>query len=282
MISRNVVPQHHVERSCRASFFPVTLDMHPIRTSASKYQPGYVAAVPVVIDHNPPVLSEKVIKVIIGESVWVRTGGSENHKICDIHNSYSKLWSDLAKKCRGGDDFEGDLRSDTDEDDIRTETFIGGAEPPYASTCSAVDLCLLRAEPNGRGMLRPDHQVNVVLRIDTVSQRAQEAIRIWREVDTSGVGLEVKNGANERRILVREPVVFLTSPGGGLEVVERSVRGPEVGLLGHLDELGVLDHHRLCDTDEGFVRREERSPSGEGIPLNHTYCPVRLQRKVDE
>ena len=59
---------------------------------------------------------------------------------------------------------------------------------------------------------------------------------------------------------MREPVVFLTGPGGGLEVVEGGIREPEVCLLGHLDELGVLDHHRLRDADECFVRREERRP----------------------
>ena len=61
---------------------------------------------------------------------------------------------------------------------------------------------------------------------------------------------------------MRETVMFLMSPGPGLEVVERSVREPEVGLLDHLDELGVLDHHRLRDADEGFIRREECRPSG--------------------
>ena len=96
-------------------------------------------------------------------------------------------------------------------------------------------------------------------------------VSIWREVDTSGVSLEVKDSANERRILVRKSVVLLTGPGGGLEVVERSVRRSEVGLLGHLDELGVLDHHRLCNADEGLIRWEQGNTSSHRVTLKHPW-----------
>ena len=274
MVSRNVVPQHHVERGRRASFLPVALNVHPISAFASERQPGHITAIPVVIDDNPPVLGEKVTKVVIGESMWMRTEGSKDHEISDVHNPHAKLRGDLAEKGGCGDDFERDLRTDTNEDDIRAETFISGAEPPDAGTRSGVDLSLLRAEPNSRGMLRTNHQVNVVFRVDTMSDRAQEAVGIRREVDTSGVSLEIENSADERRVLMREPVVFLTSPGGGFEVVEGGIREPEVGLLGYLDELGVLDHHGLRDADKGFVRREKRRAPGQGIPLNHTYRPV--------
>ena len=101
-----------------------------------------------------------------------------------------------------------------------------------------------------------------------MSDRAQEIVSVWREVDASGV----KNGVNERRVLMEEPVVFLTGPGEGLEVAERSIQGPEVGLLGHLDELGVLDHHRLCDADGGFVRWKQGGTSGHHLALKHTWA----------
>ena len=271
MIPRHMVPQHHIEGSSRTSFLPIPLDVHPLRPLPSKHQPGHIVRVPVVIHHDLLILREQVLKISVRERVGVRTEGSEDHEIGDVHDPHSELWSDLAEESGGGDYFEGDFRADTDEDDVRTETVIGGAEIPHARTRSRVDLSLLWAEPNSRGMLRPNHQINIPLRVNTMGDRAQEAIRVWREVDTSGISLEVKNGADERRILVREPVVLLTGPGGGLEVVERSVQRSKVGLFGHLDEFGVLDHHRLCDADEGLVRWEQGCASSHRVALQHSW-----------
>ena len=197
MISRNVIPQHHVERSCRASFLPITLDVHPISAFTSERQPSYVTAIAMVVDYNPPVLGEKVAEIVIGESVWMRTEGSKDHEVSDIHNPHAKLWSDLAKESGSSDNFECDLRADTNEDDIRTETLIGRTEPPDTSARSGVDLSFLGAEPNSRGLLRANHQVNVVLRIDAMSDRAQETVGVRRKVDASGLSLEVKYGSDE-------------------------------------------------------------------------------------
>ena len=100
-----------------------------------------------------------------------------------------------------------------------------------------------------------------------MSDRARETAIFQREVDASGF----KNGADERRVLMGEPAVFLTGLGGGLEMIERSIQGPEVGLPGRLDELGVPDHHRLCDADEGFVRWKQGDTSGHHVALKHTW-----------
>ena len=81
---------------------------------------------------------------------------------------------------------------------------------------------LLGGEPHGRGLLAADHEVDVVLSPEAVSHRAQEAVGIGRQVNTSKSGLEVQDGADERRVLMGKAVVFLTSPGRSLNVVERA------------------------------------------------------------
>ena len=83
---------------------------------------------------------------------------------------------------------------------------------------------LLGGEPHGCGLLAADHEVDVVLGPQTVRHRAQEAVGIRGEVDASELGLEVEDGADEAGVLVREPVVLLPRPGGGLDVVERAAR----------------------------------------------------------
>ena len=48
----------------------------------------------------------------------------------------------------------------------------------------------------------------------------EEGVGVWGQVDTCRAGFEVENGANKGRILVREPIVFLTCPGACFEVVD--------------------------------------------------------------
>ena len=48
----------------------------------------------------------------------------------------------------------------------------------------------------------------------------QECVGVWGQVDSSGGGLEVQNGADERRVLVREPIVLLSRPGARLDIVD--------------------------------------------------------------
>ena len=98
----------------------------------------------------------------------------------------------------------------------RTGTFVGRAKSPDASTSPAVDLSLHWTKPNSCGLLRADHETDIVIRVDTVSDRAQGAVGIWRKVYANGISLKVKNGSDERRILTRET----TRSDRGLEVVE--------------------------------------------------------------
>ena len=53
-----------------------------------------------------------------------------------------------------------------------------------------------------------------------MSKGRKEGIGIWGQVNTCCTRLEVQNGANKRRILVREPIMFLTRPGASFEVVD--------------------------------------------------------------
>ena len=108
----------------------------------------------------------------------VGTEGSENHQICDVHNPHAKLQNDLVKESSNSDHFECDLHINTDENNIWTETFVGKAKPPDVNTSTTMNLRLLWAEPNGRGVLRAGHGVNIILRADAVSDRAQEAAGI--------------------------------------------------------------------------------------------------------
>ena len=52
-------------------------------------------------------------------------------------------------------------------------------------------------------------------------------------------------------------------------------------LVGGLDELGVLDHHRVNDAEEGLVTREETGPAGQGVTLEHALAGV-LGQDLDD
>lgn len=50
--------------------------------------------------------------------------------------------------------------------------------------------------------------------------RGQESVCVGWQVDTSGGGLELEHGADERWVLVGEAIVLLAGPGAGFDVVD--------------------------------------------------------------
>jgi hypothetical protein len=124
VVPRDVIPQHHIERSGRATLLPITLDAHPLRSSTTEHQPGHIVGVTVIVDDDFFVLGEQVLEVSVRQSMWVRAKGPEDHEIGDVDDPDAELWGELPKKSGGGDDFECNLRTDTNQDDVRTETLI--------------------------------------------------------------------------------------------------------------------------------------------------------------
>ena len=60
----------------------------------------------------------------------------------------------------------------------------------------------------------------------------QKTVGVRGKIHAGGDWLQVQHRVNERRVLVREPIMFLPRPGTGLNVVEtRNLRAP-AGLLG--------------------------------------------------
>lgn len=120
----------------------------------------------------------------------------------------------------------------------------------------------------------------------------KEAIRIRWEVNTSKLRLQIEKGTDKRGILMREAIVLLSSPGRGLQVVDRAnVMAPfsftsltngsclklciqQIHCTDHLHKLAVLHHHGVNDAYEGFVRREKSCPSCKCISLQHTLTSV--------
>jgi hypothetical protein len=94
-------------------------------------------------------------------------------------------------------------------------------------------ISLLRGQPHRRRLLAPHHQINIILRAEAVGDRRQETVRVGREVHPREFGLEVQYGSYKGGVLVREAVVFLARPGGGLDVVEGAT-GLAPGRLGCL------------------------------------------------
>lgn len=80
---------------------------------------------------------------------------------------------------------------------------------------------------------------------------------------------------------MRETIMFLTSPRRCLGVVERPNRLSPGGLNSHLGELTVLDHHRVDDTQEGFVAGEESGSSCEDVALHHSLQGM-LREDLDD
>lgn len=98
---------------------------------------------------------------------------------------------------------------------------------------------------------------------------AERAIGIRREVNPRSARLDVQHGTNETRILVREPIVFLSCPGRSFNVIQRPTGLSPCRFAAYFDEFGVLDHHGVDDTKEGLVGREEAGAACECVALEH-------------
>ena len=70
-----------------------------------------------------------------------------------------------------------------------------------------------------------------------MGHRAQEAIGIRRQVYSSECRFEIKNGADEGGVLVRETVMLLTRPGRSLNIIERTDWLTPVSLMGLLKRI---------------------------------------------
>ena len=81
---------------------------------------------------------------------------------------------------------------------------------------------LFLAQPHRRRLLAADHQIDVVLGTQAMGDRAQEAVSIRWEVYTSQCRLEVEDGTDKGRVLMRKAVMLLTSPGRGFDIVQRT------------------------------------------------------------
>jgi hypothetical protein len=81
-----------------------------------------------------------------------------------------------------------------------------------------------------------------------MSDSRQEAIRIRRQVDSRKGRFQVQYGADKRRILVGEAVMFLPGPGASFEVVDRPNILPPFRFVS-LNTYDVSDRkweHRRC------------------------------------
>ena len=249
VVAGSVVQEHHVESGGRGTLLAVAGDGDALSGDTAEEERAELLRVAVVVEVDVLVGGEERVPVDVLERVWVAAGGREDHEVGDVHDTDAERWRDLAEESGGGDNLEGHLNTETDENDVGVDTLIGGAELPGGSSGDAVlkaevsveivrgrDDCaypvgLLGGEPHGRGLLAADHEVDVVLGPQAVRHRAQEAVGIGRQVHARELGLEVEDGADERRVLVRETVVLLPRPGGGLEVVEGSARLAPWGLV---------------------------------------------------
>ena len=64
------------------------------------------------------------------------------------------------------------------------------------------------AQPHRSGLFATDHEVDVVLCAQAVRHCRQEAVRVGRQVYARGRRLQVEDRADERRVLMREPVML--------------------------------------------------------------------------
>ena len=88
-------------------------------------QRGELSLVSVPVRNDGSVGREERVEASFRESVRVILG--EDEEINDIDDANAQVAAEvLLEKLSGGDDFLGELVSDTHEDDIRVDSLVGG------------------------------------------------------------------------------------------------------------------------------------------------------------
>jgi hypothetical protein len=82
--------------------------------------------------------------------------------------------------------------------------------------------------------------------------------------------LQIEDRSDEGRVLVTEAIMFLTCPCTCFDIIETSYVLAPGYLLAHFDEFGVLHHHGMHNTQEGFVGGENASAASQCV----TYCQI--------
>ena len=138
VVARSVVQEHHVESGGRGTLLAVTLDADTFGGDTAEEERAELLGVAVVVEVDVLVGGEESVPVSGLEGVWVRAGGREDHQVGDVDDTDAELWRDLAEESGGGDNLEGHLNTETDENDVGVDTLIGGAELPGGSSGNAV------------------------------------------------------------------------------------------------------------------------------------------------
>jgi hypothetical protein len=98
-----------------------------------------------------------------------------------------------------------------------------------------------------------------------MSNSREEAIGIRGKVDSFDSGFHIQQRTNERGILMTESVVFLTCPSARFDVIKTADVFSPFRFPANLDEFGVLNHHRMHDSEKRFIRGENAESSGQSI-----------------
>ena len=72
-----------------------------------------------VVEVDELVGGEEGVPVGVGERMWVSAFWAEDHEVGDVDDTDAEVGEELAEESGAGDDLEGDLDTDTDEDAMR-------------------------------------------------------------------------------------------------------------------------------------------------------------------
>ena len=220
MPSADAVAEHHVQGRRGTAFLVIGFNRDAMEVRAAEKETLELIRIAVVVEMDGLFGCEEGVEVIVAQSVWMASFEAEYHQICHVDDSDSQARRLFPEHSRRFDDLEGEFRSDAHKHDIKIQPVVSTREFPDRGSGATMRLCFIRGEEDGLRLLGADHKIDVIFRPETMSKGGQKGVCVGRKVDASGGGLEVQDGANEGRILMRETVVFLSSPGTSFDVVD--------------------------------------------------------------
>src|SRR5271165_818842 len=98
-----------------------------------------------------------------------------------------------------------------------------------------------------------------------MSDCGKKTIRIRRKIYSFDSRFQIQNRTDKRGILMTEPVMFLTSPSTGFDVIKTSHILSPLAFCTNFNKFGVLHHHRVNNSKESLIRGKNSSSSGQSV-----------------
>src|SRR5215467_6440448 len=184
----HVVADQHVERRGRGAFLLVPAHVEVVVSGPTVGQPVDQRRIAVIGEDDRSVGGEDRVEFRIRQPVRVLAVRFESHQVDHVDDAYPQVGQFVSEDVGGRQYLHRGYVTGGGEYHVRVAVVVGRPRPD-AEAALAVPVGVVDVEPGRLRLLAGDHDVDVVAAAQAVVDRAQQRVRVRRQVDADDLGL---------------------------------------------------------------------------------------------